>query len=440
MNFKITSIGIAILSITILLIMSCSSVDVNKTEDKTVDTVPEELPIAGDTVSSDDLNGIVIGNTPQNSSSSATNSSGTNPSGTSSSQPSSNPSEPLLLNLKGLSTLNSIEVFEVTDQYVYIFQYSDWTTTDLIQIPLSGGSPQWLAISSPLPYYGFISAHNSDIAYLLQKSDRTYEVYGGLNTLEQSGTPGTYKEFVAQSDAGLAWTDFGVITGTMGGGMSSGGGGGGGGGPGGGISLPVSSIGIFNPSSSSVSPNNKVLLKQASGAIVELADTSAYQAKLQMSNTHMVWVEYARNSNIGQIVLLDLNSNQRTVLSNPVNHGDQPRITDQFIVWEEYASTNAIIKGYNLSSGETLTIADQIGFRTNADISGNLVVWEDQRSGDGDIYAFDLRTGSEYLLVSGSGHSGRPRVKGNKIFWIETNALNILLVSADLSDKLVSIP
>jgi beta propeller repeat protein len=407
---------------TFFFLISCGGVEVSTPDDNDPQTPnPDiaEVPIPGEEVSDDIISDIVISPSvtpPENPISDSLSESDSIPA------PLNTSDQPLVDNIQGLGTLNSIENYVVNSDELFIFQFMDYDHIDLLSFTMDNPISQWENISSPLPYYGYVNASENHTTLLLQNSNLTYPIIDLPNSTDISGDIDTYKEFIAVNNTGVLWTDFGPVSELVNTSISSGSGTGGGGGGGGG--------GIYTPTSSSSTIYNRILFKTFNGSVTELSGSTSYKARPQLSSTHATWNEYFPGSNIAHIVLFDLNSHTESIISSSINHADRPRIESDYVVWEEYEGSNVKIMAYRISTQQTLTICSQNGFRTNPDILGNIIVWEDQRDGNGDIYGYDLITGTEFSIITGLGHSGLPRLTADRIIWIESNAEQSSLISA----------
>jgi beta propeller repeat protein len=165
-----------------------------------------------------------------------------------------------------------------------------------------------------------------------------------------------------------------------------------------------------------------------------LTDPLLYRARVDLSRTHVAFVEYASTApgSVGQIVVLPLAGGAAIPAAPSAHHQDRPAIDGDWVVWEEYlSSADSVIRARNLTTGEVRDLSATTGFRTNPDILGTRVIWEDQRSGNGDIYLSDLADADgDHVVVSGAGHSAATRLTDDGLVWIETAGDNMGLMRA----------
>lgn len=303
--------------------------------------------------------------------------------------------------------LSAIHVPAVGSERVSLLQYTSTGTAMAIHVTWDKVVGRWYESSGATHIYLAASGtHHVGLLYL----SGSYPIQENGGTSELSGTPSTYKEFVAANDAGYAWIDYGQVSGGGGGGPGAGGGGG-----------TPTALGT-------------VMYQTWQGARTPLTDNLRYRSRVDISSTHAAYVEYASTTTgtPGQIVVQPLSGGGAQVVAASANHQDRPAIDGSWVVWEEYLnSTDAVIRAKNLTTGEVRNLSASTGFRTNPDVRGTRVVWEDQRSGNGDIYTYDLAAGKgEQIAVSGTGHSSGARLSADGLVWIETNGTNMGLLWA----------
>jgi beta propeller repeat protein len=311
--------------------------------------------------------------------------------------------------------LSAIHVPAVGTERVSLLQYTSAGTAMAIHVTWDGVVGRWYESSGARHIYLAASGtHHVGLLYLAS----SYPVHENGGTAELSGTPATYKEFLAANDSGYAWIDYGQINGSG----TGGGGSGGSGGPGGGGTSPASDT------------LGTVFYQTWQGSRTTLTDNLRYRARIDISNTDAAYVEYANTvaGTPGQIVVQPLAGGAASAVAPGSRHQDRPAIDGNWVVWEEYLNdTDAVIRGKNLATGETRNLSSTAGFRTNPDVRGTRVVWEDQRSGNGDIYTYDLAANDgEKIAVSGAGHSAGARLTTDGLVWIETSGNNMGLLRA----------
>jgi beta propeller repeat protein len=309
--------------------------------------------------------------------------------------------------------LNAIHVPAVGAEGVALLQYTSTGAAMVLQVAWNGLVKRWH--ESVNAYHIYAAANGTRYPNLLY--DRlVYPVYENGAMVELSGAHTTYKEFLAANQHGFAWVDYGVVT------MGAGGSPGGSFGPGtGGAPTGTTTLG-------------KITFRRWDGTRAELTDATRYRARIELSDTHIAYVEYASTTpgTIGQVLVQPLSGGAAFAAAPSPLHQDRPAVDGDWVVWEEYVGgPDAVIRARNLVTGEVRDLSARAGFRTNPDIRGTRVIWEDQRSGSGDIYYRDLGSADgERVAVSGAGHSTGPRHTADGLVWIEVNGNNMGILRA----------
>ena len=310
---------------------------------------------------------------------------------------SSNTAGPLISNVQMLAAVSDIEPLAVGSNGVSLLQYSTAGDAIVLYIDWSGNVASWYRNSKASYAYAAASgAHQVDLLY----TNAGYEIYEDGNPQDLAGSNGTYKESLTASAQGFAWVNF-AATG----------------------SPPVTS------------KLGSIILQSWSGSRSSLTDALRYRSRPQMSDKLIAYVEYASITpgTIGQIRVQGLEPGAVAITASPsANHQDRPATDGDWVVWEEYlTSTDSVIRGRNVTTGEIRDLSSSVGFRTSADIKGNLVVWQDERSGGGEIYLNDLGTASgERVVVSGKGYAASPRLTADGLVWIESYSGSTAIVKA----------
>lgn len=299
-------------------------------------------------------------------------------------------------------SLSAIELPAVGSDGVSLVQYSGPEQAFVLHVDWSGAARSWYA--SQRIYYAYTTATAERHLAVLHEM-ALYGVHQNGESAELSGAPTAFKEFLAANSQGVAWVHY--------------------------APQPGGQAPVFGTTSI-----GEVVFQTWGGARTALTDALRYRARIDLSETHVAFVEYASTApgTVGQIVVQPIAGGAAIVAAPSAHHQDRPAIDGDWVVWEEYLdATDAVIRARNLSSGEVRDLSGTTGFRTNPDIRGTRVVWEDQRSGRGDIYFIDLeREEPERAVVSGAGHSAAARLTSDGLVWIETAGDNIGLLRARL--------
>lgn len=296
--------------------------------------------------------------------------------------------------------LSSIEVPAVGSDGVSLLQYRAPEQAFVLHVDWSRNTRAWY--ESGGPYFAYTAA-NADRHFALLHDMGVYGLHEGGDSTELSGTPSAFKEALSVNGQGIAWVHYQM--------------------------QPGSQAPVFGTTSFGA-----IVFQPWGGAHGAITDALRYRARIDISETHVAFVEYADTAagTSGQVVVQPIAGGAAIAAAPSAHHQDRPAIDGDWVVWEEYLNdVDAVIRARNLSTGEVRDLSSTTGFRTNPDIRGTRVAWEDQRSGRGDIYFIDLASEQpERVAVSGLGHSAATRLTADGLVWIETVGSNIGLMRA----------
>jgi beta propeller repeat protein len=295
--------------------------------------------------------------------------------------------------------LSAIELPAVGSAGVSLTQYFGANQAATMYVDWNGLVEFWHVTSRA---YYIATAASGDRHLGLVYTQGGYGIHEAAEPREVSGTPATYKEALVANAQGFAWVDY-----------------------------PARAAG--QPRMGGGETLGEIVFQSWSDDRRALSDALRYRARLDLSDAHVVFVEYADTTGaVGQIVVQPLDGGEPIAAAPSARHQDRPAIDGDWVVWEEYlGGSDAVIRARNLVSGEVRDLSATTGFRTNPDIRGARVVWEDQRTGNGDIYFTDLDNDvGERVAVSGANHSGATRLSADGIVWIESAEGSIALLRA----------
>jgi len=284
--------------------------------------------------------------------------------------------------------LRSIERPAVGDGGASLLQFQGASRALVLNVRWDHATERWYSSSGA--YQAFSAAYLDQHFALLHAE--AYGVYANGSDTELSGTPSTYKEFIAASASGVAWVDY--------------------------------------PAGQQL---GEIVLRQPDGTRLVLSDRRHYRASLALSAQHAVFVEYANTApgSVGQVMVQPIAGGAPFPACSSAYHQDHPAVDGDWVVLEEYRSeSDAVIRACNVLTGQARDVSAAAGFRSHADIQGTRVVWEDYRDGAGDIYWIDLASDAEQALISGSGHSVFPRVTADGLVWVESAETEVGLLRA----------
>jgi beta propeller repeat protein len=143
--------------------------------------------------------------------------------------------------------------------------------------------------------------------------------------------------------------------------------------------------------------NSDVFAKQLpSGPVIPVATSSAVEAYPACDAGRVVYM-YSPLGSDADIRLYDIASGQTQVVANQLWNEWRPAISGNRVVWQAWPSqpdtTQGIdIFGKKLETGQDFVVSNGLGNQTAPAISGSTVVWEDDRLGRSVIWWRDLAT------------------------------------------------
>ena len=161
-----------------------------------------------------------------------------------------------------------------------------------------------------------------------------------------------------------------------------------------------------------------------------------------------IWGDYvvcvknpAKGSNLGsEIVLYNLATKEIKSIASGVRNSDHPRIDEGRIVWTSGDVWTAQapdpwptyqVYVYDVATGVTTPLTNNIAGNLNPSIEGNLVAWQTKLPAGGAIIAYDLTTDTAVQVSAQGDTVGYPDVDGTKIAWFGTKGLYYALPSSE---------
>jgi beta propeller repeat protein len=137
---------------------------------------------------------------------------------------------------------------------------------------------------------------------------------------------------------------------------------------------------------------------------------------------------------IKPVLIMPIHMPEKKLTNDTVTDLAKPRVSDYFVVWNEYFDGDSDIMLYNLQTNSRERIATP-STQYNADIYGKRLVWTDYRRPVGDnsdIYYYDLVSGTEGFITSRIEYKYDGAIDGNYAAWIEQDGYNHYVYLFDL--------
>lgn len=150
-----------------------------------------------------------------------------------------------------------------------------------------------------------------------------------------------------------------------------------------------------------------------------LGEDSENAGRPRAAGNHLVWQQHDGDS--WNIHLYDSNAHGTTQITSSEHDDQYPVVSQDHIVFVRSPITGGApqLIARSIGTGEEQVITSEHVVQQPA-ISGQMVVWEDWRSGLPDIYAWDLNQGSMFA-VARSQQANAPVVSGAVVAWVSGN-------------------
>ena len=137
----------------------------------------------------------------------------------------------------------------------------------------------------------------------------------------------------------------------------------------------------------------------------------------------VVWEEYGGND-YTNIYYKRIGDTYAGPLSKSQNPQSNPKISGDYVVWQELDSGNDDwnIYLFHLTTEEKRQLTRNPAAQVNPDICGNLVVWEDHRDGYSNIMVYDIERDITTAVTYDEVSNILPAISNNIIVWSRTGA------------------
>jgi len=138
----------------------------------------------------------------------------------------------------------------------------------------------------------------------------------------------------------------------------------------------------------------------------------------RISDKYIVFEEW--NAGTSGIGIYDLASGRLMSLSPSGHQQTYPDTSGNLVVYEQdgaYSNTIKNIYGYDIPSDTAAQISPSTTNQNQPALSGRFMVWQDWSSGNADIALADLNAGTVKLICKDMGDQKKPSISGNYIVW-----------------------
>lgn len=148
------------------------------------------------------------------------------------------------------------------------------------------------------------------------------------------------------------------------------------------------------------------------------------QSKPQIEGSWVVWRDKRNTTANYDVYGYDLSLSQEFIISaDPAVVEDTPKVSGDFVLWVNGATTQRDIRFFQLSTKEFVSLTnfpvnDSIAQR-NAAVSGDRVVYETYESSKWRLYQYNTATQVTYLVENSNYSQINPAVSGNFVVWME---------------------
>jgi hypothetical protein len=137
---------------------------------------------------------------------------------------------------------------------------------------------------------------------------------------------------------------------------------------------------------------------------------------LDVDGDLVVWLRWDGIHNV--IEGYDLRSKTQLTIFSPQSPVSGLRVSGLYLVWKESETdhgqpTTFSIMAYDRTTGEIITIVEQVRSAWDFDVNEGVVVWDDTK----DIYGYDLKAHHPFVICSEKGTQYAPRISGNTVIW-----------------------
>ena len=148
----------------------------------------------------------------------------------------------------------------------------------------------------------------------------------------------------------------------------------------------------------------------------DITNDAATQRQPRLSTDYVVYEDYARGNADIFGYKLSTQGPPFAIATGAVSQ-TSPDIDGDYVVWLERGSDYDQIVSYNLSTHVVATVSATPSRKRQPRVSGTRVVWSDDRNGTLDLYTSELTTGVEELLVGGAGDQMMGDIDGNRVVY-----------------------
>lgn len=127
------------------------------------------------------------------------------------------------------------------------------------------------------------------------------------------------------------------------------------------------------------------------------------------------------------IQLYNLNTGTKTAVTTAAGDQNMPRISGDWVVYTDAASTSNDIKAYKISTGATVQVTNRAGSQDSPDISGTRIVYRDDPAAE--VRMYNLANGADTVVQAGADS---PAISGNRVVFVHADDVKLKSLTTGL--------
>jgi TolB protein len=151
-------------------------------------------------------------------------------------------------------------------------------------------------------------------------------------------------------------------------------------------------------------------------SLPQITNDAAVQARPRVSGDYVVYEDYGSGTADIHGYRISTNGPIFPIATGPAVQS-MPDIDGDWVVWVASAGGSDQVMAYNLSSRVTTALTNVPSNKMQPRISGTRVVWADDRKKSWDVYTYDLATGREEIIADGPFDQMLADIDGSRVVY-----------------------